>query len=282
MQHNMQVSDDLAALFAQNLTFNPELRASIPRDVPQQEQVTSHAPTKPIVYSISQHYNHSAHIARKQLSHASSQPLDEPQRRASEPVRGSELLNSEFMLQQHGINPATLTPSQLQLFRVAEQSQQLRLIELWSICPPSNSRDIHSLAWSSSSMEHEEQLARLRYERQQQTQTQTQTQTMSLDGTPVQTGDSRWLQSSSSEPYMMSGYEELMRREEEKRAQESRPKNVYNHFGNAIGGSCYTGATDPVYLGPESNRHQHMAMASQYGAFEQQRDAGDMDTMDVL
>ncbi|KAH7328623.1 hypothetical protein B0I35DRAFT_23070 [Stachybotrys elegans] len=274
MQHNMQLPDELAALFARNLTFNPELhQASIPREAPRQEPSPPAAPAQPIVYSISQHYHHSAHIARPPVPSAQ----DEAPRRSSAPSQTGEMLNAEAILRQHGVDPAGLTPSQLQLFRVAEQPQQLRLLELWSICPPSNGRDIPSLAWSSTTVEQEEQLAQMRYERQQQNQV------MSLDGTPVQTNDGRWQHSSDSEPYMLSGYEELMRREQERQERESRPRQAYSHFGSAVGGSCYSAATDPVYRGPDCNRdQQQMAMANQYGAFEQQRSAGPSDSMDMM
>jgi hypothetical protein len=274
MQHNMPLPDELAALLARNLTFNPELQA-----VQQQASIpTPQAASKPITYSISQHYHHSGH-AVKPAPLAVQQ--EEPQRRSSAPADGGEMLNVEAILRQHNINPATLTPSQVQLFRVADQQQQLRLLELWSICPPNNGRDIPSLAWSSTTVEHEEQLAQLRYERQQQNQM------YSLDGTPVQSGDGRWQQSSSdSEPYMLSGYEELMRREREKEASQSQPRNTYSPFGTAVGHQ-YSAATDPVYMGPDSNRlqqqqqqQQQMSMANQYGVFQQQRDSGD--SMDMM
>lgn len=169
------------------------------------------------------------------------------------------------------IDPTTLTPAQLQLFRTADDPQKQRLIELWLISPPTKGADIPSLAWSSTSVEQEERLAQLRFDREQE-------QVMSLDGTSVQTADGTWAdQRSDSEPYMTSGYEELMRREQQRQAE---PRAVYNHFGNAIGSRTYSTATDPVFMGPDTVRQQEqMNMATQYGAFEQFRSGDAMDVM---
>lgn len=266
-QHNMHIHDDLAALFSRNLTFNPQAQEPVPRDVPRQEMEPVSSPAQPIIYSISQHYHHSAHAVRQPVQQAVVP--EEPQRPSSEPPQ-SEAVSSETILRNYGVNPANLTPSQVQLFRVADEPQKLRLLELWSICPPSNGGDIPALAWSSTTMEQEEQLAQMRLERQQQNQV------MSLDGTPIQMGDGKWHHQSESEPYITSGYEELMRREQERLDRERRAKEASN--------TNYSPATDPVYKGPDFTRqqHQHMAMAAQYGAFEQSRGYGEMDAMDVM
>lgn len=126
-------------------------------------------------------------------------------------------------------------------------------------------------------MEQEEHLAQLRYEQQQHNHV------MSLDGTTVQTSNGTWVHQASqeSEPYMMSGYEEIMRREREREEANSRPKDAYSTFGTSIGGSSYTPATDPVYLGADYARHQlQMALAEQYGSFEQHRSQA-VDVMDM-
>lgn len=246
IQPNMQAHDELAALFAQNMTFNPEVQA---QDVPRHLDPSS---TQQIAYSISQHYNHSTHIP--QLAQVPGGP-NANERRVSEPTPGDNL-SSETILRIHGIDPLTLTPSQVQLFRIAEKPQQRRLLELWSICPPNNGGDIPALAWSSTTVEQEEQLAHLRYDRQQQKQ---QAMTQSQGG--------QW-QQPETEPYMRSGYEELMRREQERQ---------------------YTPATEPVYLARDFAREhqmreqqqQQLNMAEGYGAFQQMRDS-QMDAMDVM
>jgi hypothetical protein len=98
---------------------------------------------------------------------------------------------------------------------------------------------------------------------------------MSLDGTQVQSNDGRWVnqQEPETEPYMASGYEELMRREREREARDSQPRSTYG---------LYSHATDPVYMGPDYAREQKLLeMASQYGACQGFR-APEMDTMDVM
>ncbi|KAF5025025.1 hypothetical protein F66182_2893 [Fusarium sp. NRRL 66182] len=257
VKSNMQPQDELAALLARNLTFNP-----IPEPAPVSQQPVSDL-AEPIVYT-SVHYTHSAHVARPQAA----QQQDIP-RRSSEPPQ-TQGPSVETILQYHGINLATLTPSQLQLFKVAEPSQQERLVELWNICPPGNGGDIPALAWSSTTVEHEEQLARIRYERLNQQQ-----QVMSLDGTQVQANDGRWVRNAEPEmePYMASGYEELMRRERERQALDSQPRSTYGLSSQA---------TDPVYMGPDYAREQQiMEMATQYGAY-QGFWAPEADTMDVM
>jgi hypothetical protein len=265
MQPNMHAHDDLATLFSRNMTFNPQVQESTHQNIPRQEPQPASIPAQPIVYSISQHYHHSAH-AVKQPAQQTAAP-EEPQRRSSAPPP-TDAVSSETILRNHGVNPTNLTPSQVQLFRIADDPQKLRLLELWSIYPPNNGADIPALAWSSTTMEQEEQLAQMRFDRQQQSQT------MSLDGTPVQTGDGRWHQYPDSEPYVISGYEELMRRDQARIDSERQARGPVKMVG-------YSSATDPVYMGPEYSRlhQQQMVMATQYGAFEQNRGSDDMDMM---
>ncbi|KAJ0159794.1 hypothetical protein CTA2_9098 [Colletotrichum tanaceti] len=291
----MQAQDDLAILFSRNLTFNPEVQSQVqpPKPDEQLHQTTDPAPANPastpapIIYSITQHYTHSAHIARQQ------QAQDVPvQRPSSEPPQ-TEQLTPEIVLSQHGVNPSVLSPSQIQLFRISEEPHQLRLIEIWRAAPPASSTDNPSLAWTSTTLEQEEQLAKLRYERMEAEKEQQQHQqnaVMSLDGTQVQSDDSRWLASSIShqvEPYMMSGYEEMMRREYERERVEARSNDNYAHYGSAVGG--YKPATDPVYKGfgddwaKEQAIQMQMQMENQYGVFQHYGgQAGNMEAMEIL
>ncbi|OAA48712.1 hypothetical protein NOR_01962 [Metarhizium rileyi] len=274
-----QVQDDLANLFSRNLTFNPDVHTSVPKETPRQGPTSPAPASQPIVYSISQHYHHSAHTARPAPQQTEHEGQYQPQRPSSEPPH-SHMSPMEMFIRSHGIDPAVLTPSQLQLFRVADGPQKLRLVELWSICPPNRAEEIPSLAWSSTSVDQEEHLARMRYERQQNP-------TMSLDGTPVQTNDGKWNQhatAAESEPYMISGYEELMRREHERQPVDANARDVYNHYGTAVSNNEYSRATDPVYKGPDyDQQRQQLEMATQYGAFEHARSgAMQADAMDVM
>lgn len=195
-QPSMADEERLAAMFTRNMSLDPV-----------QEPQEPHK----IIY-VSQHYTHSAHIAHQPVE--APQPLPRP---ASEPPQGEHLL-AETVLRNHGVDPSCLSMSQLQLFQTAEEPQQLRLIELWRICPPTNSNSNDATAgWDSpSTLERETILAKDRYMRSQmQAQAQPQDDTMmSLDGTPlvpIQAGDGRWMGVSETdhynmEPYMSAGY----------------------------------------------------------------------------
>ncbi|EFY90913.1 hypothetical protein MAC_03029 [Metarhizium acridum CQMa 102] len=279
MQANaQQVQDDLANLFSRNLTFNPDFHVSAQKETARQEPTPAAPVSQPVVYSISQHYHHSAHTAKSAAQLSENQGQCRPQRPSSEPPQ-SEISTTEMILRGYGVDPAVLTPSQVQLFRVADDPQKLRLIELWSICPPNRAEDIPSLAWSSTTLGQEEHLAQMRYERQHNS-------TMSLDGTLVQTDDGKWTQqvSAESEPYMISGYEELMRREYERQSIDTTARDVYNHYGTAVGSNRYSRSTDPVYKGPDyDQQQQQLGMAVQYDSFEQFRNASmPVDAMDVM
>ncbi|KAI1642254.1 uncharacterized protein F4817DRAFT_307180 [Daldinia loculata] len=262
-QPNMQTSDDLAALFSRNLTLQPR-PAQAPQETPRVQEPG-------ITYSISQHYHHSAHIAHQDDSQA------ELQRRSSEPPQ-TQQFSIESILNSYGIDHTALSAAQMQLFKTAEDNQKMRLIELWRICPPAGSHENPAVAWTSTTVEQEQLLAQLRYERRMAEEEQKNTM-MSLDGTPltpVQTGDGRWVATCDVEPYMMSGYEALARREYEESARQQyeesmeRPKDVYSHFGTAIGGPNYRPATDPVYDNDWMRKQQ--SMENQYGVFQQMDD----------
>lgn len=251
-QPDMAVQDDLSSLFSKNLT----LTSKPPPTPPQDDK---------IVY-ISQHYNHSAHVAAQQPSQVQQ---DEPmQRPSSEPPR-SDLQDLELLLRNHGVDTSALSFSQVELFRNAADAQKARLIQLWTICPPSNSTDNPTLTWSNTTLEQEEMLAQRRYEYQQQQQQRQgpdDETIMSLDGTDtgttfgssptsMQSGDGRWVPHAQNymEPYMQSGYEQLAKKE-------------YNASAGRLGE--YKIATDPVYqsTGGVLDYERQQWMENQYGS----------------
>lgn len=254
LQANMQVQDDLAALFSRNLTLDPvQVQAPVPAP-PKEEEAQ-------ITYSISQHYHHSSHIARQAQQQDQQQPP--PQRPASEPPH-PEYQATESILIAHGVDASALSAAQLELFKTADDPQKLRLIELWRICPPTSSNDNPTLAWSSTTVDQEELLARMRFERR--LQEEQQSTTMSLDGTPVptpaaQADNGRWvLPQGYMEPYMSSGYEELARRE----------------YLASMDINSYKPATDPVYKavgGDWTQQGKMAAMENQYGALMAMRES---------
>jgi hypothetical protein len=228
---HMQPQEELVALFSRNLTLDP---LSQPAPTPAPAPVEAPQEERKIIY-VSQHYNHSAHIAKHDA---------QPPRPASEPPQ-SEHAEVERVLREHSVDPTGLSSAQLQLFKTVDTPEKLRLLELWRDCPPTNNNstgDNPTLTWSTTTVDQEEALARLRFEQQQQHLIDQQLAQefgmmqdepepkpeaiMSLDGTPltpIQAGDGRWMAMSTAaassydhymEPYMASGYEEMARREQ--------------------------------------------------------------------
>lgn len=262
----MAVQDDLATLFAKNLTLSHHHQQQQPAQ-PQPED-----PSNKIVY-ISQHYTHTAHVV---------QPVQRP---SSEP----DLADLEHVLRAHGVDTAALSLPQVELFRRADDAQKARLVQLWTICPPNpagntaadfnGSNNIHSsLTWSATSVEQEEMLARRRWEEAQHQQQQqppsmpvteivmsldgTETETVSSSPSSVQSPDGRWPVPATAvvahahsymEPYMQSGYEELARRE-------------YEASGGGV--SPRKEALDPVYKTTGMlDWERQQWMENQYGSF---------------
>ncbi|KAI9745748.1 MAG: hypothetical protein M1818_001284 [Claussenomyces sp. TS43310] len=281
----MAMHEDLATLFSRNLTLHNHATQEPAPQLPIHQTIK---PEQAITYSITQHYHHSSHVATKP-------------RAASEPPT-TDRQTTNIILSRHGVDAATLLPSQVELFQSAEPAQQMRLVELWRICPPNYvSAAEDSGHWPSTSFQQEEAMARLRYERQM-LETRTPRSSMEQsdssedimsDGeqsnapiTPIQGGDGRWdgqiPDHPVSEPYMISGYESLARREYEQSAQQQPSKDIYSHFGTAVGGPSYR-ATDPVYKSvrdihhrsnvnqewADHTREQQQAMENQYGVFTQ-------------
>lgn len=159
---NMQTSEELATLF-RNMTFQqpqPQPQPPAAQQMSQEQPRSQVHELEPIRYSITQHYHHSAHIAQQNA------PVPEPQRSSSVPPQ--TMPSTEQILSRHGIDPSRLSPQQLDLFKTADTPQQIRLVELWQICPPSNPQQSNqAVTWPNTTFEQEMHLAKLRYERQQ-------------------------------------------------------------------------------------------------------------------
>ncbi len=240
--------DELTQLFAANM----HLSQQAPQQVQHQQQQQQHeqhkeseAP-KAIVYA-SSHYTHSHHVV--------------PTRSVSEPPARTHIEISELaaILLRNSINPELLFPSQVELFQNADDDQRLRLLELWRISPPQGrqgypadtdynlSRQLYD--WPPTSLAQEESMAKLRYEKTQQEQERVR----ELSASPQ-----------AAEPYMMSGYDMLAKREYEQSAKES----------------SYNQATDPVYNSTgghglwQKNTDSISNMENNYGAFAYAREYG--------
>lgn len=275
--------DELTTLFQRNLSLQQPAPAPTP------------ALHTEIKYSISQHYHHSSHVVP--TPPAPAQTLTDDHTIA-------------IILSRHGVDPSTLFPSQIELFRSADSSQQMRLVELWRISPPNYGG--HALTQSmdgtypDTNFEMEEHMARARYARTQQEEEQQRMERAQMEQqlqesamqddmmseeeqsnaplTPIQGGDGRWL-FSPPEPYMESGYEQLAQREyEASKLQQpvqgpEQSRDAYSLFGTDVGGPSYSKATDPVYASMGAvgsawadrlREEQEMKMAQQYGQCMQQ------------
>ncbi|KAI1811779.1 hypothetical protein GGS20DRAFT_561331 [Poronia punctata] len=248
----MQPSEEeLATLLSRQLTFQ-QTPSEFQVPQPTQEQQHRLVPKpEPIEYSISQHYNHSAHVVK------GNEFVPQAQRSFSEAMATQP--SAEEALTRHGIDPSGLSPPQLELFKTADAPQQIRLIELWQIYPPKRLENEQSLAWSATTVEKEEHIAEQKANR---------TSLMSLDGTPltpIQSSDGHWVNTAYVEPYMMSGYA-MLARDYQKSAMDdavTSPGEVFNELVSLIVHNPR--ATDPVYATDWAYRE---SLESQYRAMQ--------------
>lgn len=176
--------DELARLFAHNMSLNQPL----PQSTPDKQFLNHHSAAQP-VYFTSQHYTPTSylHVSQPAEQHTNAAP------RADSPLSGGLLegyqnltpIHLASMLRNHDIDPTSLNPSQVKLFTNADYEQRLRLLELWRISPP----ETENLWQQETNLAHEEQLAALRYEERMRAR-QYQA-TMDLE---------------DAEPYITSGY----------------------------------------------------------------------------
>ncbi|KAJ9655016.1 hypothetical protein H2198_006061 [Neophaeococcomyces mojaviensis] len=215
------MQDDLADLMARNMHLGSMQTPSHDVSMPPTPQVAPQS--APITY-ISQHYHHSSHQTPS--------------------VQLSEDMPTSTILQNAGVNTDALLPSQLQLFKNAQPDQQSRLIELWTIAPPTYGAQLvagHMGNWPQSSLEMEEEAARQRWEKQELERLKNLSVLPSSQESPM-----------NAEPYMSDGY------------------------GSNINGTTapqeYRPATDPAYS--REREWWHMAgdeepMEHQYGMLQQ-------------
>jgi hypothetical protein len=240
-----QQSDELSRLFDQSMNIsNP----TPPPDPVSFSPPPAQAPDA-VTYT-STHYTHSSHVIPT-ATPGPSAPSPRPQ------LSDQEMYD---MLVQHGIDPHALLPNQVSLFRGAGPEQRLRLLELWRISPPNQgaSYDLYKLqqSWPETSVEREEEMARLRHERaRDQADWLAPRPQPASDLDPAEAGAGLEVQadrmparpasapgqrtSTGAEPYMLSGYEMLARRDYEAQQQ-------YAPLGES---KRYNQATDPAFIG---------------------------------
>ncbi len=258
---DMQQTDELVGLFARTMTF------SNPTPPPEEKQ-QPHAPLEETrkVYA-SMHY-----IPPTSFSHSTPQASPEPEVR---PLSDNEIAE---LLVRHGVDPHTLFPSEVALFRGADPDQQQRLLELWRISPPNlGSYDIakEEATWLETTLQRDEEMARLRYEKavieaQGIGSPHNAPATVDQISRPSSAPEARsrpatsGFNAPSAEPYMMSGYELLAQGEYER-------SNTSNSV--LAESTRYNQATDPVYAGGGFDKGIQ-DMENSYGAFAAIREQG--------
>jgi len=238
------MQEELAEMFTQNMTFSNHSKS---------QQIETPRETAPVIYSITQHYHHSAHVAD-----ASFEVRQTP---SPAPVKPEQTATQDTLV-QHGVDPSKLLPTQLILFQQAAPDQQSRLLQLWSVSPPEYMDfGAHDLAdelgaWEQTTVEQEEEMARLRYQRKMAQQEASRPhQQMNLESVKVKSADYH-----TSEPYITSGYELLVQRD----------YNQQLRTGSDVASNHYNQATDPAF---ESKGWREVVpgqpIEHQYGMFDQ-------------
>jgi len=264
--------DELAGLFARSMTFsNPTPPPDEQQMLPKPAESTPQAP-QPAVYASSHYVPNRAHTVPIRFhSTPAASPEPEPPAQLQPPIQ--PLSDSEIVeiLNRNSIDPHSLFPSQVTLFRNADNDQRLRLVELWRISPPN--QGAYDLAkeqatWLQTTLQQEEQMAKLRYERlmaERQFADGTQEQGLMVIAQPERPAsapESRNRISVHAEPYMTNGYELLAAREYEKSLELTLQETTQ-----------YNQSTDQAYKGSGTWEKGVHDMANQYGAFEQRRNA---------
>ena len=211
------------------------------------------APTQsvsPIVYSISQHYHHSSHLAPSATPSELRRGLTGPEIRSDLPA--------ESILMQHNIDPWTLFPSQLTLFKQADQEQQSRLITLWQISPPGHGNQAAPHGNGTTGQEGVYSAIG------NGDDSMDSMDSMEEDG-PVD---------QHAEPYVISGYESLAQRDYDISAGgvgTQLPQSAPSPRIEPSTGSEYKLANDPAYQVKDwwHGSDEQYPVEHQYGAFQQ-------------
>lgn len=165
------MQDDLVNMMSQHLQIN-QIQHHQDSSMPPTPEVSPQP--IPITY-ITQHYHHSSHQAG-----------NSPEAQASD------------FLESVGVNASALLPSQIQLFKNADDQQRQRLVELWTISPPTPGKQMLPSQmgnWPQTSLEQEEAAAQYRWEEKEREKLKN---LCALPGYDSQ---------QNAEPYMISGYD---------------------------------------------------------------------------
>jgi len=260
--------EELVGLFARQMTFSnptPPPEEPIPVVSVQQTQTVS----IPVVYA-SQHYTPNRHVVPVRFN-TPPEPQVTVQQEQQQNLSDEQLIE---LLQQNSIDPQQLFPSQVHLFRNADADQRLRLLELWRISPPNlGSIDIHQLhaAWQQTDLQKEETLARLRYERRignggsPELRNFQEKSSWGAGKEPDRPSTAPEQKTHIAEPYILSGYEQLAKRDYERQSQQQTLPLQES--------TRYNQSTDPVFQQQSGLWQKNTQdMENQYGTFQAMRE----------
>ena len=268
------MQEELSIMFSRNmgLSNTPAVEISL-GPVSTAPEFSDHmsCESTPPSYSISQHYHHSAHLAAKPILADVSQ------------TQNIELSfhtpnDAKEVLAQNGIDPSSLLPTQLTLFEQAALDQRTRLLELWHISPPDyTAYGAQELSdelggWCHTTLEQEEEMARLRLQRKETRESATNTDMDSSTGKHMMTLNGlNQRDCQIVEPYMTSGYEMLAQKEYDQQAQPGLCTNDTYSPSESVTDGRYQHSTDPVFQGRGWWRHNSAGqpVEHQYGLFDQ-------------
>ncbi|PGH18738.1 hypothetical protein AJ79_00151 [Helicocarpus griseus UAMH5409] len=288
-ESDSKMQDDLAALFARQMSVAGFSNPTTPKPQPQSQpasspQTTTSAtpemsppstpsPDRPITYSITQHYHHSAHLHRLQNPSTGTWSL------LSNDLRDMQRagVSAEEMLWRNNVNPSALFPSQLTLFEQAGLEQKVRLIELWQISRP-GAGDVQAFGGSASLPNLPTPVQSAMVDSQD-----VMDDCMGMDQDVTGSGNTNQVveagvDNQHAEPYVMSGYEALAQREYDASARNGCEHAFVEVSQTSVAAAAaadvveqsvtpsYRPAIDPVYKG---HGLWQQPMEHQYGAFEQ-------------
>lgn len=262
--------DDLSSLLAHQLNLSNTLDADS-KVLGNAGLIPDVGAEQAIKYSISQHYHHSAHIAPSTLA------VDTP---ASKHVE-TDQMTAEIILARNGVDPASLFPSQLTLFRQADVGQQMRLVELWRISPSNHGaqayalefggataaqllQDPNTMKWQQGSGQSFQTVGKengMSGQEDVENEMTDVSERNQQDGNASSANDSNKhdyvVHYHAAEPYMLSGYESLAKRDydeqvrQQQQQQQQQQKATFSPLGSAVGpthnATQYNHALDPVY-----------------------------------
>ena len=266
-ESDIKMTNELSALFARQLEMGglsqPPAAEIVTPPTPQSSSPVQ--PTAPPVgHSISQHYHHSSHRAL-------------PDKLLPQPTEVTGIqkwvtLSPEEMLRVHDIEPSSLFPSQLTLFRDASLEQKLRIIELWRISNKTPVNPSSPLGFDDRPIPTGEMVGVEGGGHEQDYTTSHKlgqapaTVSGPRDDDEMMDMDST-INYGHAEPYVISGYQSLS---------EPDPENSTSHMqqpplAKESSVTPYSHSTDPVYKEQNSAHQlseQQIAMENQYGAFQ--------------